>query len=186
MCVLHDSDICDVFTECAAQSGRRKACRWQGAHQCGGQQKPYARTTNQYVQSCAHLLTETSTSLAFSACLRGWSSSPRNFASSSEMKFSDAPVSASACTQCSQIRVLKKKLSQRRLVRVTSTGSTQLSTGHTVTKYALITRASFTKVDGRDTDKRFFWCTVNGCLAQLFGCGAQAHTTRHRRGGRRR
>ena len=29
-------------------------------------------------------------------------------------------------------------------------------------------------------------CTVKGCFAQLLGCGAQAHTTRHGRGGRRR
>ena len=44
----------------------------------------------------SHLLTETSVSLTFSACLRWWS--PRNFARSSEMKCLDAPVSTSACT----------------------------------------------------------------------------------------
>ena len=65
----------------------------------------------------AHLFTETLASLTFRACLRGWSSSPRNFASSSEMKFSDAPVSASACVQCSPIRVLNSKQSQRRFGR---------------------------------------------------------------------
>ena len=106
----------------------------------------------------SHLLTETSASPTFSACLLGWSSSPRNFASSSEMKFSDAPVSASACAQCSLIRVLKKKQSRRCFGRVTFTGGTQLSTGHTDSKYALITCAAFTQWYGRDTDRRFLRC----------------------------
>ena len=28
--------------------------------------------------------------------------------------------------------------------------------------------------------------TMKGCFAQLFGCGAQAHTTRHRMGGKKK
>jgi len=59
----------------------------------------------------SHFITEALASLTFSACLRGWSYSPRNVASFSEMKFSDVPVSANACAQCSLIRVLKNSYS---------------------------------------------------------------------------